>query len=55
MFITKKKYNELMKRVEELERRQCVDTWKYGKVTLLRLAQIVEKLDRQNNTDGRAN
>lgn len=47
----KKELRELQERMDNLEVRQTVQTWKYGKVDLLKLARIVENLDKKSAVD----
>lgn len=43
MWISKKKFNALEKRIADLEDQQTVFTFSYGDVDLKKLAQIVER------------
>lgn len=45
-----KRIRDLERRVKALEQAQQTLTWKYGEVTLVKLARIVEGLDKKQET-----
>ncbi len=45
MVITKRKYKELIARIEHLEANTTVNTWSWGKVDLAWLARVVDEMN----------
>ena len=44
MLITKRKYKELIARIERLEANATANTWSWGKVDLALLARLVDEM-----------
>lgn len=45
MVITKRKYKELIARIERLEANSTANTWSWGKVDLAWLARVVDEMN----------